>query len=135
MCATSHSLGRGRLNPGRSTLVKRGIVISEKEKTSNNIHRPVGDLSRNEVLRPESGQENGMEKMSGRGGEDPPRPVKVALENELAAKLQSTRIPGIGDLAEVAIRVLDVNAVELRVVEGVERLEAQFEVRPLRHCE
>ena len=59
--------------------------------------------------------------------------LRVDSENELAAQFQRTWILGARDLTKVAVCVLGVNAVELRVVESVERFEAELEVRPFRH--
>src|SRR5579871_226090 len=62
------------------------------------------------------------------------------LEHELAAEFQVTRTPIAVDPAKVVAIQLVVEAVvagstEFGVVEGVERLETKFEVRPLGHCE
>ena len=66
--------------------------------------------------------------------------LRVDLEDELAAQFEHAWIPRARDLAELALRAMlspeaVVEPVELRVVEGVERLEAKLEVRPLGHRE
>ena len=56
-------------------------------------------------------------------------------ERELAAQLKGAWIPSAGDLAKVSVAETVANPVELRVVEGIERLGAEFKMHPLRERE
>ena len=49
------------------------------------------------------------------------------LEDELATKLQQTGTVVAGDMAEVPVMRVIIEALEFGMVEGVEGLEAQFE--------
>ena len=61
--------------------------------------------------------------------------LRVKLENELAAQFEYARIKRARDLAKQGVSEAVVERVVLSVVEGVERLEAKFEVCPLCHRE
>lgn len=56
-------------------------------------------------------------------------------ERKLAAQLKAAWVPSAGDLAKVSISETVANSVELRVVERIERLGAEFKVHPLRERE
>src|ERR1035437_8994743 len=58
----------------------------------------------------------------------------VRLENELAAKLEGSRILCTSHESEVAVGCGVVERVELRVVEGVEAVCAHLEVSPFGEC-
>jgi hypothetical protein len=57
------------------------------------------------------------------------------LEHELATQFENAGIPRARDLTKLAGIEARVEVVELGVVEGVERFEPKFEVRPLCHRE
>lgn len=57
----------------------------------------------------------------------PHRAMAGILEYELPAKFEGSRVERSGDYTEVAVRGPVLHAVELRVVEGVETLSAEFE--------
>ena len=64
----------------------------------------------------------------------------LVLEDDLAAEFERPGIISAGDLTKVAFgyptaEALEAvaDAIEFGVVEGVERLETEFEARPLRH--
>jgi hypothetical protein len=52
------------------------------------------------------------------------------LEEELPDELHHARIARARDLSELRVRIACVDVVELRVIEGIEGCETDFEVRP-----
>ena len=61
-----------------------------------------------------------------------PKAESLRSEHELAAQLQRTRAIVACDLAEIGVMVVQVDALRVGVVEGVERLEAQVDMRLFR---
>ena len=71
---------------------------------------------------------NPLYKQKGAASKTPAAPVRLRLENELAAEFQRTRIPGAADRAEVSGPEVAVYVLEFGVIEGVERLKAKLDV-------
>ena len=55
--------------------------------------------------------------------------VLIGLEEELAAELQYARIVRAGDLSELRVGETRIDVLKFGVVEGIEGLETDFEVR------
>src|SRR4051812_48524361 len=74
-------------------------------------------------------------KEKGRGSRRAPRTTNVRLEVEFSSELQHARIPRTGRLPEGAAAEIRTDAIELGVVERVERLRTELEIQGLADLE